>query len=61
MPVELKHHLKSHEFFSAYCMPTGKEIERSSMVDKIHSQDLAKRIDIKNYMPEVWQLLIATQ
>jgi hypothetical protein len=60
MPLELKHHLKPHKFFGSYCVPNGKEIALADMLDKILSQDVAKRIDIKNYMPEVWQLLTTT-
>ena len=59
MPVEFKKHLSScgADLIESFCKIKGNEIALSVMSKNIASQDRAKRINIKDYMPEVWQLL----
>lgn len=53
MPVELKTLLKDNAFAQPWLGINGKEIDLKEYQLKIHAQDLAKQINIKNYMPEI--------
>lgn len=53
MPTELKQLLHNNLFALPWTKVTGNEISLKDYFAKIHQQDQAKRIDIKNYLPEV--------
>lgn len=53
MPKELKQLLKDNTFATPWTTITGKEIELKDYFSKIQQQDRAKKIDIKDYLPEV--------
>lgn len=57
MPVPLKKHFQHHKFLGRYCSINGQELELSFVLSQIASQDRAKNIAIKDYMPQVWDLL----
>jgi hypothetical protein len=57
MPAELKQLLDGNEFAQPWLTVTGKEISLADYKEKIYAQDRAKRIDIKDYLPEVWEIL----
>ena len=56
IPVELKQLLDGNEFAQPWLTVTGKEISLTRYKEKIYAQDRAKRIDIKDYLPEVANL-----
>lgn len=53
MPVEIKQLVTDVEFARPWTKITGKEISLTDYYNKLHAQDLAKNIDIKNYLPEL--------
>ena len=53
MPKEIKQLLTNNTFASPWRELTGKEIELKDYFDKIQQQDRAKKIDIRNYLPEL--------
>ena len=53
MPVELKQLLANNEFAKPWLTITGKEISLKDYQEKIYAQDRAKRINIKDYLPEI--------
>lgn len=57
MPVELKQLLLKNSFATPWLIVTGNEISLAEYKNKIQAQDLAKRIDIKNYLPEIAGIL----
>jgi MoaA/NifB/PqqE/SkfB family radical SAM enzyme len=57
MPVELKQLLAGNKFAKSWLSITGKEISLKDYQEKIYEQDRAKRINIKNYLFEVADLL----
>ena len=57
MPVELKELLSENSFAAPWVSITGAEISLVEYKNKIHAQDLAKHIDIKNYLPEITKIL----
>tara|TARA_R110000782_G_C14759675_1_gene407997 strand:+ start:147 stop:1187 length:1041 start_codon:yes stop_codon:yes gene_type:complete len=57
MPAELKKLLAGNSFAQPWLTITGHEISLSKYKEKIYAQDRAKRIDIKNYLPEIWEVL----
>jgi sulfatase maturation enzyme AslB (radical SAM superfamily) len=57
MPVELKELLSENSFAAPWASITGDEIDLAEYKNKIQAQDLAKRIDIKNYLPEIARIL----
>jgi hypothetical protein len=56
MPVELKQLLANNEFAKPWLTITGKEISLKDYREKIYAQDRAKGINIKDYLPEVWEV-----
>ena len=58
MPVEFKELLKHHDFFKPWCSVTGNENSLSMLADNIQQQDLVKKISIRDYMPEVAELIL---
>jgi hypothetical protein len=56
MPVELKQLLANNEFAKPWLSITGKEISLKDYHEKIYAQDRAKGINIKDYLPEVWEI-----
>jgi sulfatase maturation enzyme AslB (radical SAM superfamily) len=57
MPVELKQLLTDNLFAEQWINRTGNEISLQEFSDKISAQDTAKRINIKDYLPEISRLL----
>lgn len=59
MPKELKLLLKNNNnlFAIPWTTTTGNEIHITEYASKLLAQDRAKRIDIKDYLPEIWELL----
>jgi len=57
MPVELKQLLDENSFAQPWVTITGNEISLTEYKEKIYAQDRAKRIDIKDYLPEIWEVL----
>jgi len=57
MPAELKQLLDNNEFAKPWLTVTGKEISLAKYREKIYAQDYAKHIDIKDYLPEIANLL----
>jgi hypothetical protein len=53
MPMELKKLLDSNAFAQPWLDINGNEISLREYQEKIHAQDQAKQIDIKNYLPEI--------
>jgi MoaA/NifB/PqqE/SkfB family radical SAM enzyme len=53
MPTELKKLLHNNQYASQWLDVTGNEISLKEYFDNIHRQDIAKRIKIENYLPEV--------
>jgi MoaA/NifB/PqqE/SkfB family radical SAM enzyme len=62
MPIELKQHLKQHnDFITMYCTPTGTEITLETLAQNITKQDRAKNINIRDYMPEMVDIIFDTE
>jgi hypothetical protein len=58
MPVKLKHQLANKQnFVTNFSDISGLEISTETISQHIKLQDRAKKIDIKDYMPEFWHLL----
>ena len=57
IPVELKQLLDGNVFAKPWLKITGNEISLADYKEKIYAQDCAKRIDIKDYLPEIANLL----
>jgi MoaA/NifB/PqqE/SkfB family radical SAM enzyme len=58
MPVEFKQHLsKNKNFINNYCNINGKEISTELIKSQIIKQDVAKKINICDYMPRAADLL----
>lgn len=53
MPVEFKDLLKHHDFFNKWCNITGDENSIAMLANNIQQQDFIKKISIRDYMPEV--------
>ena len=53
MPVELKKLLDGNAFAQSWLKITGNEISLTEYKENIYAQDRAKRINIKDYLPEV--------
>jgi len=58
MPIVLKQHFtKYNNFISMYCKPSGTEISLKTLAQNIAKQDLAKRITIRDYMPQMASII----
>jgi hypothetical protein len=57
MPVEFKELLTHHDFFRPQCGITGDENSLLTLANNIQQQDLVKKISIRDYMPEVADLI----
>ena len=57
MPVEFKELLTHHDFFRPQCGITGDENSLLTLANNIKQQDLVKKISIRDYMPEVADLI----
>jgi len=57
MPVELKQLLSKNSFATPWASVTGNEISLAEYKNRIQTQDFAKRINIKNYLPEIAKIL----
>jgi len=53
MPVEIKKLLLDNSFAKSWISKNGNEIALNDYYIKIQQQDQAKKIDIKNYLPEL--------
>jgi len=62
MPVEFKKHLAEcgSNLIESFCKINGNETALSVMVENIAAQDRAKKINIKDYLPEVADVLFGT-
>lgn len=56
LPVEIKNELIGLEFFSGRTEITGKEMPLLELYNELKKQDAMKKIDVKNYMPELARL-----
>jgi hypothetical protein len=56
-PVEIKELLHDNSFTSSWAEITGKEIDTAKYQHMLEQQDRAKKIDIKDYLPEIWKIL----
>jgi len=62
MPLALKRLLKQQDnFVSNFCNEHGKENKMSILADQLSQQDQAKRISMKDYMPEVADIIFGNQ
>lgn len=57
MPVELKNHLPDDPMFVPWKQITGNEQSLTEFSEKLVQQDRAKRISVRNYMPELADIL----
>lgn len=58
MPKVLKQYLhKEQNFISSFCNISGAELPIETVLRHVDKQDIAKKIKMQDYMPEVWQLL----
>jgi hypothetical protein len=55
-PVKIKELLHDNSFVSAYAEITGKETDLAKYQHMLEQQDRAKKINIKNYLPEIWKI-----
>jgi sulfatase maturation enzyme AslB (radical SAM superfamily) len=55
-PIEIKQLLHDNAFASRWMNITGKEISLKDYHSMIIAQDRAKSINIKNYLPEIWEI-----
>jgi MoaA/NifB/PqqE/SkfB family radical SAM enzyme len=61
MPVQLKQILsQKNNFVSNFCKIDGNEISMSVLAEQISQQDQAKRISIRDYMPEMADIIFDT-
>lgn len=56
-PVKIKELLSDNSFASAWVAITGKEISLAKYQQLLTEQDQAKKINIKDYLPEIWEIL----
>ena len=56
-PKELKQLLKNTSFATSWFDSTKNEISIKKYQHELLTQDRAKRIHIKNYLPEIWEIL----
>jgi hypothetical protein len=57
MPIELKSILVNNQFATLWPKTIGDEISLNEYKNKIYLQDQAKRINIRDYLPEIWEIL----
>lgn len=61
MPIQLKKILQSHNnFITGFCSEHGQENPMSMLAEQIRQQDQAKKISIKDYMPEVANIIFGS-
>jgi hypothetical protein len=61
MPIKLKQMLQHHNnFIAEFCHMNGEENSMSVLAEQISQQDQAKRISIRDYMPEVADIIFDT-
>ena len=62
MPVEFKNHpaMSGSKLIESFCKIKGNETALSLVTKNITAQDRAKRINIKDYLPEVAAILFGT-
>ena len=56
-PVKIKELLRDNSFASAWAEVTGKETNLKEYQQLLVKQDRAKKINIKDYLPEIWAIL----
>jgi sulfatase maturation enzyme AslB (radical SAM superfamily) len=56
-PIKIKELLSDNSFASAWVAITGKEISLDKYQHLLVKQDRAKKINIKDYLPEIWEIL----
>lgn len=56
-PVQIKELLRDNSFASACSEITGKETDVVEYQRLLEEQDWAKKINIKDYLPEIWEIL----
>ena len=60
-PDDLKKYIKEKNNFAASLLTDSPGISMSQYAEKIKQQDLAKKIDIRDYMPDVAKIIFGTQ
>jgi hypothetical protein len=55
-PVEIKELLRDNSFTSSWAEITGKETNLAKYQQLLTEQDQAKKINIKDYLPEIWEI-----
>ena len=56
-PLSVKRHIGNHRFFKDFASVTGNELSNCEFKKMLVRQDMAKKIDFKNYLPELFNLL----
>jgi len=56
-PVKIKELLRDNSFASSWTEITGKETNIVEYQRLLEQQDRAKKINIKDYLPEIWKIL----
>lgn len=56
-PREIKAQLGNSEFFRPWAKINGNETPLSTLAQELEKQDQMKKINLKNYMPELWAIL----
>ena len=56
-PAKIKELLRDNFFASAWAKITGKETDLAEYQQLLAKQDRAKKINIKDYLPEIWEIL----
>jgi MoaA/NifB/PqqE/SkfB family radical SAM enzyme len=56
-PLSVKRHIENHRFLKDFARVTGSELSNCDFKKILIRQDVAKKIDFKNYLPELSNLL----
>jgi MoaA/NifB/PqqE/SkfB family radical SAM enzyme len=56
-PLSVKRHIENHRFLKDFARITGSELSNCDFKKILIRQDVAKKIDFKNYLPELSNLL----
>lgn len=56
-PVKIKELLRNNSFTAAWAEITGKETNLAKYQHMLEKQDQGKKINIKDYLPEIWEIV----
>lgn len=56
-PLAIKEQIKNHRFLKDFARITGNELSSCDFKNMLIKQDMVKKIDFKNYLPELYNLL----